>query len=412
MNALLSRRDLLRGAALCGAAALAPAEAAAAEAPSSSNTPAELGLDPKRLQVAYDLLEKWTSGPNAPVPGGAILVGRGTKTLAPRFFGRQGPEPDAPPIRRDGLFLMASITKPITYLGAMLLVERGLLNLSDRVTRYVPEFAAHGKQDTLVVHLFTHTSGLPDMLPNNVELRRQHAPLQKFLDDAVRETKLLFPPGTQLSYQSMGTAVVAEIIQRLTGRPIAEFLRREIFEPLGLKSTGLGSQGFPRERIVRVQVPAYQAGTDFDWNSTYWQELGAPWGGLFSTPEDFAVICQMLLAGGQYRGVRLLSPATVRMMTTNRLDDFPDLPEPVRRTQPWGLGWRMNHPGTPDSWGDLLDRHVFGHTGATGTMVWIDPQTRGFAILLTSAERARAPWRLVHLSNAVAAAFVHDPPAP
>ena len=73
-----------------------------------------------------------------------------------------------------------------------------------------------------------------------------------------------------------------------------------------------------------------------------------------------------MLGGGKWGDVRLLSPATVRMMTTNRLDDLPDLPEPVRRTQPWGLGWRLNHLGTPDSWGDLLGRHVFGHTGSVG----------------------------------------------
>jgi len=191
--------------------------------------PQEIRVDSRRLQVAYDLLEKWTAGPDAPVPGGAILVGRFARIVPPRFFGRQGPERDAGPIRRDAQFLLASITKPITYLGAMLLVERGQLNLSDRVTRYLPEFAAHAKEETLVVHLFTHTSGLPDMLPNNTELRREHAPLKKFLDGAVRDTEPLFKPGTQLRYQSMGTAVVAEIIQRLAGRPIAEFLRQEIF---------------------------------------------------------------------------------------------------------------------------------------------------------------------------------------
>jgi CubicO group peptidase (beta-lactamase class C family) len=113
-----------------------------------------------------------------------------------------------------------------------------------------------------------------------------------------------------------------------------------------------------------------------------------------------------MLSGGAWGGVRLLAPATVKMMTTNRLDDLPDLPESVRRTQPWGLGWRMNHPGTPGSWGDLLDRHVFGHTGATGTMVWIDPHTREFCLIWTTALYAKAPWRMVHLSNAVAAAFV------
>jgi CubicO group peptidase (beta-lactamase class C family) len=244
------------------------------------------------------------------------------------------------------------------------------------------------------------------MLPDNAELRRRHAPLERFLQGAVRDTTLAFRPGTQLRYQSMGTAVVAEIVQRLSGQLIAEFLRREIFEPLGLRSTALGSRGLARERLVRVQEPDYLAGSDFGWNSVYWQELGAPWGGLFSTPEDFAVLCQLMLAGGAWAGVRLLSPAGVRAMTTNRLDDLPELPEGVRRTQPWGLGWRLNHPGTPESWGDLLGRHVFGHTGATGTTVWIDPHTEGFCVLLTSAERARAPWRLVHLSNAVAAAFL------
>src|SRR5207245_5719882 len=144
------------------------------------------------------------------------------------------PDRDAGPMRPGAQFLVAFITKPVIYLGAMLLVERGQLNLSDRVTRYLPEFATHGKEEILVVHLFTHTSGLPDMLPNNAELRRQHVPLQRFLDAAVRDTTLAFRPGTQLRYQSMGTAVVAEIVQRLSGRPIAEFLRRGTFGRLAL----------------------------------------------------------------------------------------------------------------------------------------------------------------------------------
>jgi CubicO group peptidase (beta-lactamase class C family) len=366
--------------------------------------PEEIRIDPKRLQVAYDLMEKWTSGPSAPVPGGAILVGRFGKTVAPRLFGRQGPEADAGPIRRDAMFYLASVTKPVIYLGAMLLVERGRLNLSDRVVRYIPEFTGHGKETAQVLHLFTHTSGLPDELPNNADLRRQHAPLSKFIEGSI-QAELLFKPGTRLSYSSSATILVAEIVQRLSGCSIQEFVRREIIEPLELKSTGLGSQGFARERLVRTTVPDYQAGTDFSWNSKYWQEFGSPAGGLFSTPEDYAVICALMLGGGKWRDVRLLSPAAVRMMTTNRLNDLPDLPEPVRRTQPWGLGWRLNHLGMPDSWSDLLGRHVFGHTGSAGNVVWMDPQTQGFSIVLTNYLRARAPWRLVHLSNAVAAAF-------
>lgn len=405
-----SRRDvLLAGAA--GAAVVAAAGeglAVAARAPGllPHAKPEDIGLDPKQLKVAFDLLDKWTAGKDAPVPGGAILVGRHGKVVAPRYFGRQGPEPDAPPIREDGMFLMASITKPLVYLGAMLLVERGLLNLTDPVVRYVPEFKGKDKELVLVRHLFTHTSGLPDMLPDNTELRRKHATVQRFLDGAVRDTTIAFKPGTQVSYQSMGTAVVAEIVQRLSGQTIADFMKSEVFDRLGLKSTGLGAKGFPRERLVRVQLSEEQAGTDWGWNSPYWQDLGAPWGGMFSTPDDFAVICQLLLSKGTFGGVRLLSPASVRAMTTNRLLEDPELPEAVARTKPWGLGWRLNQPGTSGSWGDLLGKDVFGHTGATGTTVWIDPQTQGFCILLTTAIRERAPWRLVHLSNAVAAAFV------
>ena len=403
----LTRRAWLRTAVVAGGATLsggAPARAADRTGlPQVS--PQDLGIDAKRLQVAYDLLEKWTTGPKAPVPGAAILVGRHGKTVAPRLFGRQGPEPDAEPIRRDAMFYMASVTKPVIYLGGMMLVERGRLNLSDRVTRYVPEFTGQGKEAAQVLHLFTHTSGLPDELPNNADLRRRHAPLEKFVEESIR-AELLFKPGTRFSYSSSATILVAEIIQRLSGLSIREFVRREIVEPLGLKSTGLGSQGFPRERLVRATVPDYQAGTEFGWNSRYWQEFGSPAGGLFSTAEDFAVVCALMLGGGEWGGVRLVSPAAVRMMTSNRLDDLPDLPEPVRRTQPWGLGWRLNHLGMADSWGDLLGRHVFGHTGSAGNLVWMDPRTQGFCILFTNYLRVRAPWRLVHLSNAVAAAFV------
>jgi serine-type D-Ala-D-Ala carboxypeptidase len=406
----LNRRELLRAALVAGGGVLScggPAWSNGAREQESALPqvkPEDIGMDAKRLQVAYDLMEKWTTGPKAPVPGGAILVGRNGKTVAPRLFGRQGPEADAEPIRRDAMFYMASVTKPVICMGAMLLVERGRLNLSDRVTRYIPEFTGKGKETAQVLHLFTHTSGLPDELPNNAELRKQHAPLEKFVEGSI-QADLLFQPGTRFSYSSSAIILVAEIVRRLSGLSIREFVRREIVEPLGLKSTGLGSQGFPRERLVRATVPDYQIGSAGDWNSKYWQEFGSPAGGLFSTPEDFAVICALMLGGGKRGDVRLLSPATVRMMTGNRLNDLPDLPEPVRRTQLWGLGWRLNHLGMADSWSDLLGRHVFGHTGSVGNVVWMDPQTQGFCIVFSNYLRARAPWRLVHLSNAVAAAF-------
>lgn len=368
-------------------------------------TAAEIGLDQGRLDLASQLLQKWTSGPEPAVPAGAIVVGRNGRIVEPQFFGRQGAEPGAGEIRRDSMFLLASITKPVTYMAAMMLVERGLLNLSDPVMRYIPDFAAHHKEETLVLHLFTHTSGMPDMLPDNAELRQKHAPLHSFVDGAINAMPL-FAPGTEFSYQSMGTLIVAELVQRIAGVTIHEFIQSEMLEPLGLKSTGLGSRGFDRERLVRVEVPDYQRGSNFGWNSRYWQELGAPWGGMFSSPEDFAVICQLLLNGGRYDDVQLLSPGTVKAMTTNRLLDQPELPDAVRRARPWGLGWSLNSRGTSRSWGDTLGPRVYGHTGATGTMCWIDPDRKGFCLLFTSAIRSKAPWRLVNLSNIVGAAFV------
>jgi len=368
--------------------------------------PEEIGLSPRRLQHAYALLERWTA--DGAIPGGTIAVGRRGKLVEPRYFGRQGPEADAPPIRRDGIFLLASLTKPIVYLSAMMLVERGLLSLSRPVTDYLPEFAAHHKEATLVQQLFTHTSGLPDMLKNNEDLRRAHAPLEKFIDGAICDAVPLFPPGTSYSYQSMGTLVVAELVQKLSGQTIHEFLRKEIFEPLGLLSTSLGSRGLADkagERIVRVQTQASHE-PSFDWNSKYWWELGSPWGGMFSTPEDFAVLCQLMIGGGKYGDVRLVSPRTVELMTTNRLDDHPELPEPIRRSRPWGLGWSLNHRQHDDVLCDALGPQIFGHIGATGTLFWIDLHSEGFCIIFTSGERARGPWRLVALSSAVAASFI------
>lgn len=367
--------------------------------------PREIGLNPDRLATARQLLDSWTSGPAAPLPGAAFLVGRRGQAVEPQFFGKQGPESDAGPLRRDSAFLLASITKPFTYLAAMLLIERGELSLGDRVVRYIPEFAAHHKDGTLVLHLCTHTSGLPDMLENNVELRRQHAPLAKFVEHTARDVVPKFAPGTGLNYQSMGTLMVAEIVERITGQPLPDFLQQEVFGPLSMDSSALGARALDRERLARVRVPEYLQGGDYGWNGEYWRTLGAPWGGMFGTPADLARLCLCLLGGGRAGGRQLISPAALARMTSNRLHDFPDLPEPIRRAQPWGLGWRLNHPGTPDSWGDLLGPRVYGHVGATGTMMWIDPDADAFFILLTTGPLDDNLWRFVRISNVVASAF-------
>lgn len=362
-----------------------------------------LGFDEQRLQVAFDLLHGWTQEDRIRAAG--LAIGRRGRMLAPRFFGKQRLEANSPALRSDALFLIASITKPVTYAALMLLVERGRVLLNDRVAHFVPRFAANGKQDVQVLHILTHTSGLPDMLPNNDQLRAQHRPFSAFID-AICELPLAFPPGTRVQYQSMGTAMAAEIVHQVSGMAVRDFLRQEFFEPLGMRDTSLGWEPARRERLVPVRITPEQARTDWNWNSPYWLGFGAPWGGLITSPADFAKYCQMLLNGGRLGDVRVLSPATVRAMTTNQFAHMPLVPEEDRRCRPWGLGWRLNWPGQTSSFGDLLGPRTYGHWGATGTLCWLDPDAETYFILFTTQPHEIEGRYLARVSNAVAAALV------
>jgi CubicO group peptidase (beta-lactamase class C family) len=154
-----------------------------------TDDPSEAGFDPGRLQRAYEWLARWTREDK--IPAAALCVGGRGTIVRPRFFGRHDPH-QKQPLRPDALFLVASITKPVTATAVLILVERGYLRLEDRVVEYVPRFAQHGKDTVQIRHLLTHTSGLPDMLPNNEQLRAAHRPLSDFIEEICR-TPLLFP---------------------------------------------------------------------------------------------------------------------------------------------------------------------------------------------------------------------------
>jgi CubicO group peptidase (beta-lactamase class C family) len=368
-----------------------------------SREPEQIGFDPGRLERAYRLLRVWTDAGR--LPAAAICVGRRGGIVPPKVFGRLDSKPGAKPAGPDTLFLIASITKPVTVTAVMMLVARGEVALDDPVSRVVPDFARNGKGDVRLRHLMTHTSGLPDMLPNNRALREAHAPLERFIEETNR-LPLLFPPGTRVSYQSMGIAVLAEVVHQVTGVTLSEFLRREVFEPLGMTDTSLGWDPGKKERIARVRLEPEQEATDWNWNTPYWLGFGAPWGGLITSPGDFARFCRLLLQGGTFDGVRLLAPATVRAMTSNQLAAMPLVPEAERRCRPWGLGWRLNWPGNTGSFGDLLGPRTYGHWGATGTLCWLDPDTDAFMVLFTTQPGGDENRELALVSNAVAAALV------
>jgi CubicO group peptidase (beta-lactamase class C family) len=364
--------------------------------------PDEIGFILNRLQRAYDLLDSWVRTDK--VPAAALCVGRKGKMLPLRLVGRQRPEAAAPALRKDALFLVASITKPVTVTAAMILVERGQLALEDKVASYVPRFGIRGKKDVEIRHLMTHTSGLPDMLPNNDKLRAAHKPLSAFIEDVCR-LPILFPPGTRVNYQSMGTAMLAEVVHQVSGVALHEFLRKEVFAPLGMPDTSLGWQKEKKDRIAVVRVPADQEKTDWHWNTPYWLGFGAPWGGMVTSPADFARFCQMMLNGGSLGDVRILSPASVRAMTTNQLGFMPQVPKVERRCRPWGLGWRLQCPASTDNFGDLVGFRAFGHWGATGTLCWMDPDSGTFFILFTTEPIADSGRFHSRLSNAVLAAL-------
>jgi CubicO group peptidase (beta-lactamase class C family) len=364
--------------------------------------PEEAGVDPGRYARLGELLRRWFREDS--LTAAAVAVGRRGKLLEPIHVGRLRVAPDSPPLPRDALFLVASIAKPVTVTAAMILVERGELALDDAVARFVPAFAANGKEGVRIRHVMTHTSGLPDLLPDNQKLRMEHRPLAAFVDGACK-VPLKFAPGTSVGYQSVGTMMLGEVVRVVSGTPLPEFLRREVFEPLGMRDTRLGWANVPLDRIAEIRAEPGLQSADWYWNSPYWRGFGAPWGGLVTTAADLARFCQMFLNHGELGGAHVLSPASVRAMATNQLDSFPSLSEEERRCRPWGLGWRLHWPGTTANFGDLLGPRSYGHWGATGTVCWVDPDAEAFAVALTTQPQEEEGRLLAAASNAIAASF-------
>ncbi len=367
-------------------------------------------LHPARWQSVVDLANTFCE--SSKIPCIAIATGTDSTIDGLAHVGRQ--QPDAPaPLRDDAIFLVASITKPIVAMAVMQLIERGCFSLVDRVVDFIPEFGRQGKYGTEIRHLLTHTSGLPDMLPDNVELRKNHATLKRFVERTCEEAPA-FSPGKGVQYQSMGIAVLGEIIGRVSGKTCAQYLQDEFFQPLGLRDTALGAPddwfdgAAPKiDRVpAAVLMEEQAAGTDWTWNSRYWRQLGAPWGGLLTSATDLSGYAQfMLRRGSTIDGRRLLAPATIEAATRNQFECMRDIAEFERRCRPWGLGWRMDWPAHSSNFGDLLGPRAYGHWGATGTVLWIDPDAGTFAMILTTLPQDLSGKYISRLSNAIVAAW-------
>ncbi len=273
--------------------------------------------------------------------------------------------------KEDTVFLLASISKPITATAVMRLADRGSLSLTDPVHKFIPEFTGGDRELVTIRHLLTHTSGLPDMLPNNDELRARHAPLNAFVAGACK-VPLLYKPGTQVKYQSMGILLAAEIVQRITELPLREYLRREVFGPLGMSSSVLGLNGLKLAETAQAQVTGNDS---WNWNSPYWRDLGSPWGGVHSTAGNITRFLQSFL----HPDGRVVKRETAEMMIQNQNTGL---------NTPWGLGWMVK----PGDFGKACSNRTFGHYGSTGTCAWADPQTNLTFVLLTTkpADQSRS----------------------
>lgn len=273
-----------------------------------------------------------------------------------------------------GSFLLGSISKPISVAALMRLHDDGAFALGDAASRYLSEFRGGGREAITVEQLLTHVSGLPDQLPENDALRRRHAPLADFIGAALR-TPLLFAPGTRYGYSSMAILLAAEIARRIDGRPFAELVEETVFGPLGMSRSAMGTGRLQRADLLPMQTefaaPESGAGDpsakSWDWNSDYWRELGAPWGGAHATAADVGRFLDAFLhpEGG------ILKPETAARMVSNRN------PSGFRpRGLGFDLGSELGGPGCGED--------TFGHTGSTGTRCWADPDRDTVCVVLTT----------------------------
>lgn len=273
----------------------------------------------------------------------------------------------------ESLFLLASVTKAVWATGLMRLVERGCVVLTDPVRHYLPEFTGHGKEHVAVWHLLTHTSGLIEAPERVQALITERAPATAWVDLACA-TELAFQPGTRAQYGSLGFIVVAELISRLGGAPYQAYFQQQVFMPLGMHDTGFSP--LEPQRVAPMKgVP------DAD-DLAYLTSIGAS---VWSTPHDLLQLGRALLAGGTWDGYRLLSPAAFATMTRLHTGGLFSHADGSVRPASSGLGWGKRS----EAGGIIGSASAFGHTGADGCLLWVDPEYDFVCVLLSGCWQAR-----------------------
>jgi uncharacterized protein YbbC (DUF1343 family)/CubicO group peptidase (beta-lactamase class C family) len=341
---------------------------------------AQVTVDPRRLDAIEPLVREAIA--NKKLPGAVVLVGRGDRVIYQKAFGNRALVPAVEPMTTDTIFDLASLTKVVaTTTSVMILIEQGRIRLNDRVATFIPGFEKYGKADITIRHLLTHMSGLrPD-----VDLADMWTGSDRAVALAMEEVPAT-RPGERFVYSDINFFLLGDIVRRVSGLSLDRFARERIFEPLGMKDTMfnppslLTSRIAPTESCTRFGWPCQ--GPDMTMlrgvvHDPTARRMGGVAGhaGLFSTAADLATFCRMLLNGGAYEGSRILSPLAVEKMTTAAT------PEPEANAR--ALGWDVDSTFSANR-GELLPIGSFGHTGFTGTSIWIDPATQIFVVFLSN----------------------------
>jgi CubicO group peptidase (beta-lactamase class C family) len=322
--------------------------------------PESVGMSASRLAAIDEVVRRGISAGG--FPGAAVIVGRHGGIVWERGYGtldwRSGVAVDAERTMYD----MASLTKVVaTTAAAMVLVDRGKLRLDERVTHYLPAFSGGAKDLVTIRDLLMHRSGLP--AGRNIS-RRGAGP--ESARKAVLATSLVRPPGSGTEYSDLGLDVMGFVIERITREPLDQFVRRTVYDPLGMRSTM-----FRPAPALRARIAPTTGAASGEVHDGIARALGGVAGhaGLFSTASDLAVFAQLMLDGGVAGSTRLFADSIARAFTR---------PGPGWR----GLGWQTCPGG--GSCGQYLSSRAFGHTGFTGTSMWIDPDRDLFVIVLTN----------------------------
>ena len=366
-------------------------------------------FDTARLARIADVVNEAIS--TRQTPGAVVMVGRGGQIAYRQAFGNRATDPRVEPMTLDTVFDLASVTKVVaTTTSVMILVEEGRLRLSDRVAVHIPGFERYGKGEITVRHLLTHVSGLRPDLDMSMEFASYDEAIARAIEEIPTSA-----PGERLVYSDINFFLLGEIVHRVSGKTLDEFCRARIFEPLGMRDTmfkppaSLAPRVAPTEKCTQYGWPCDQPGgamlRGVVHDPTARRMLGvAGHAGLFSTAADLSIFCRMLLDGGRYGAVRILSPMTVAKMTS---------PVPLPGGQARGLGWDMDSTYSSNR-GELLPLGSFGHTGFTGTSLWIDPLTKTWIVFLSNRVHPDGKGDVTPLRARVAtivgSAIVNPPP--